>query len=80
MDCYRHPGVASTATCVACAQPICPECREEVAGHAMCHACVAAAAARLSAGQAPPPQADGNPGARSAAENQHLRNRSREQE
>src|SRR5260370_30691884 len=49
MDCYRHPGVVSTATCVACAQPICAECQEEVAGHAMCHPCVAAAAARLSA-------------------------------
>jgi hypothetical protein len=49
MECYRHPGVVPTATCVACSQPICPECQEEVAGHAMCHPCVTAAAARLSA-------------------------------
>ena len=52
MDCYRHPGTASTATCVACAQPICQECREDVAGHPICHSCVAAASARLS--DAPP--------------------------
>ena len=48
MECYRHPGTAATTTCVACSQPICPECREDVAGHPMCHSCVAAASARLS--------------------------------
>lgn len=48
MDCYRHPGAAAVATCIGCRQPICPECREEVAGHPMCHPCVAAAATRLS--------------------------------
>ena len=47
MDCYQHPGTTSTATCVSCAQPICPECREEVAGHPMCRPCMAAASARL---------------------------------
>src|SRR5712692_3660890 len=50
MDCHRHLGVVSTAVCVACAQPICAECQEEVAGHAMCRPCVAAAQARLSSG------------------------------
>jgi hypothetical protein len=53
MDCYRHGGVASVATCVGCSQPICEECREEVAGHAMCQPCVAAAEARLSQPPAP---------------------------
>jgi hypothetical protein len=48
MDCYRHPGTAAAATCVACRQPICAECQEEIAGHPMCHACVAAAEARLA--------------------------------
>ena len=49
MECYQHPGAAATATCVGCARPICDACREGVAGHAMCHPCVAAAAARLAA-------------------------------
>src|SRR5438874_2548144 len=53
MDCYRHPATGSTATCVACDQPICEECREEVAGHAMCKPCVAATQARLSQQEAP---------------------------
>jgi hypothetical protein len=48
MDCYHHPGIGAAATCVACRQPICAECQEEIAGHPMCHACVAAAAARLA--------------------------------
>jgi hypothetical protein len=57
MDCYRHPGTAAAATCVACAQPICPECREEIAGHPMCRPCVADAQARLS--QEGEPEAQG---------------------
>src|SRR5579862_7445396 len=48
MNCYRHPEAGAEATCVACEQPICVECREEVAGHPMCHPCVAAAQARLT--------------------------------
>lgn len=48
MDCYRHPGTPSVATCISCAQPVCEECREVVAGHPMCKACVADASARLS--------------------------------
>jgi hypothetical protein len=48
MDCYRHEGVACVATCVSCSRPVCEECREEVAGHAMCPPCVAAAEARLA--------------------------------
>src|SRR5438132_1091447 len=48
MECYRHSGVVSAAKCVACSQPICEECREDVAGHAMCRPCVVAAQARLS--------------------------------
>src|SRR5437879_1323931 len=65
MDCYRHPGVASTATCVACAQPICPDCRDDVAGSAMCRSCVAVASARLSAQTNPAaePSFDLGPGA-----------------
>lgn len=47
-NCYRHPGTAASTTCVACNQPICTECREEVAGHPMCQPCVIAAEARLS--------------------------------
>jgi hypothetical protein len=47
MNCYRHLGIPSAATCVACEQPICEECREEVAGHPMCRSCVAATQARL---------------------------------
>jgi hypothetical protein len=62
MDCYRHPGTASTATCVACAQPICQECREDVAGHPMCHSCVAAASARLGDAPAANPEAGVEPG------------------
>src|SRR5690349_10756556 len=53
MECYRHGGTASTATCVGCQQSICAECTEEVAGHPMCQPCVAAAQARLSQPQAP---------------------------
>src|SRR5262245_46386671 len=53
MECYSHPGAAAAATCIACEKPICAECREELAGHAMCHACVAATQARLSADTAP---------------------------
>src|SRR5436309_4061680 len=53
MNCYRHPEAEADATCVACGQPICEECREEVAGHPMCHPCVAAAQARLSQPTAP---------------------------
>jgi hypothetical protein len=54
MDCFRHPGTAAAATCVACRQPICSECQEEIAGHPMCHACVAAAEARLAQPETPP--------------------------
>ena len=53
MDCYRHGGTVSTATCVGCQQSICTECTEEVAGHPMCQPCVAAAKDRLSQPQAP---------------------------
>lgn len=53
MDCYRHEGTASVATCVSCSQPVCEECREEVAGHAMCRPCVAAAEARIAPPAAP---------------------------
>src|SRR5436309_3421888 len=53
MECYSHPGAAATATCIACEKPICAECREEVAGHTMCHSCVAATQERLSADAAP---------------------------
>jgi hypothetical protein len=55
MDCYRHPGVTSTATCISCAQPICGDCREDVAGHVMCQPCVAAASARLGDAAQPIP-------------------------
>jgi hypothetical protein len=55
MDCYRHEGAPSTATCVGCQQPICADCREEVAGHPMCHPCVAAAQERLAQAPAQPP-------------------------
>src|ERR1051326_2642918 len=48
MDCYRHPGTDASATCVAGEQPICSECREEVAGHPMCRPCVAATQAHFS--------------------------------
>src|SRR5688572_15498176 len=48
MNCHRHPTAESSATCVACDQPICQECREGVAGYSMCHPCVAAAEARLA--------------------------------
>jgi hypothetical protein len=58
MNCYRHPEAEAEATCVACGKPICEECREEVAGHPMCHACVAAAQARLSQPEAPRATAD----------------------
>lgn len=53
MDCYRHPGTAAAATCIACGQPVCPECRQEVAGHLMCQPCVSAAEARLAPPEAP---------------------------
>src|SRR5438128_5817586 len=59
MNCYRHPETASIAACVACGQPICQECREEVANHPMCHPCVAASRARLS--QPAAPVMTGNP-------------------
>src|SRR6476619_1652840 len=53
MDCYRHEGTQSEASCVGCQQPICKECTEEVAGHPMCQPCVAAAKDRLSEPPAP---------------------------
>jgi hypothetical protein len=53
MECYRHGGTESTATCVGCQRPICAECTEEVAGHPMCQPCVADAEARLSPQPAP---------------------------
>jgi hypothetical protein len=52
-ECYAHPGSEAAATCVACARPVCGECREDVAGHAMCRACVAATQERLGAEAAP---------------------------
>jgi hypothetical protein len=48
MQCFRHPEAVSAAQCVGCEQPICADCREDVADHPMCHACVAAAEARLA--------------------------------
>jgi len=48
MDCYLHPGKVAAAQCVACGQPICEACREDVAGHGMCRPCVAATQARLA--------------------------------
>jgi hypothetical protein len=54
MDCYIHPGVASTAACAGCGQPICSGCGEEIAGHRMCSSCVAAAQARIAAEQSVP--------------------------
>jgi hypothetical protein len=53
MSCYRHPEAAEVATCIAYKEPICAECREEVAGHPMCAPCVAAAQERLAASPAP---------------------------
>jgi hypothetical protein len=47
MNCYRHPAALSTAFCNTCAKPICRECRDDVAGYAMCPACVAAAQSEL---------------------------------
>jgi hypothetical protein len=55
MDCHNHAGTGSVTTCIACQQPICADCREEVAGHAMCHPCVAAAQERLAAAPAAAP-------------------------
>lgn len=48
MECYVHPGTEATAQCVGCNQWICDACREEVAGHPMCHACVQAAQSRYA--------------------------------
>jgi len=48
MECYVHPGTEATAQCVGCRQSICEACREEVAGHPMCHACVQAAQSRYA--------------------------------
>jgi hypothetical protein len=48
MECYLHPGVTAEATCISCERPICAGCREEIAGHSMCRACVEAAQARLA--------------------------------
>src|SRR6266487_1395988 len=53
MECYRHGGTDSTATCVGCQRPICAACTEEVAGHPMCQSCVAEAQARLAPQPAP---------------------------
>jgi hypothetical protein len=61
MSCYRHPEAAEVATCIACKQAICAECREEVAGHPMCPPCVAAAQERLAASPAPVASAAGDP-------------------
>lgn len=41
MECAQHPGVEAVGTCIACGQAICEACRETVAGHPMCHSCVA---------------------------------------
>jgi hypothetical protein len=47
MNCYRHPSALATAFCNVCSKAICGDCRADVAGYAMCSACVSAAQAEL---------------------------------
>ena len=61
MNCQYHPDTPAVATCVACQQPICAQCREEVAGHPMCRPCVAASQAQLSQDAAPAMDAPARP-------------------
>jgi hypothetical protein len=64
MECSMHPGTEATVQCVSCRRWICDACREEVAGHAMCQACVQAAQSRYAS---TPENAAGSIGAPIAA-------------
>lgn len=60
MNCYRHPSAPAAAECVACLEPICATCREDVAGHAMCRPCLLREESRLQMEGAAPAGATGS--------------------
>lgn len=55
--CYNHASVSSSAACVQCGMPFCPDCLEAVAGRPVCKRCLPAMQARVEQqmASAPPP-------------------------
>jgi hypothetical protein len=58
MNCAHHPETEAVGTCVACEQPLCETCREWVAGHAICRACLATEEERVKAEETSGPGAE----------------------
>lgn len=40
MNCYYHPELAATATCVSCGKAICTSCAVNVSGRIYCQQCI----------------------------------------
>lgn len=45
MQCYNHPQIEATATCVTCGKALCSSCAVDVGGRIHCQQCLAAGAA-----------------------------------
>lgn len=45
MQCYNHPQIEATATCVTCGKALCSSCAVDVGGRIHCEQCLAAGAA-----------------------------------
>lgn len=40
MDCYYHPSIQASATCVSCGKAICQSCAVDISGRINCQSCV----------------------------------------